>query len=238
LLHWQGVISKRLRPHLRPRPPCIVAARIPSATTQASLVSGVNASPKPRSSVHSSVAQFYIDFDRPSVGWCPALEENMTRHFAQFTLAATVLLAACTQQPATPAEPPDTRAQDESAIRAAVKDWSAAAAAKDPTKFASFYTDDGMVMLEGAPLISGRTAIAETLTPMMKDDPNFGLTFETVKVEVARSSDIAYETGTYQMTTSDPKTKKPAPVKGKYVVVWKKVGGTWKAAVDAPVSGR
>jgi uncharacterized protein (TIGR02246 family) len=161
----------------------------------------------------------------------------MHRRLVRFTLAVAVLLVGCTQQPATPAEPPDTRAQDETAIRAAVKEWSAAAAAKDPAKFASFYTDDGMVLLEGAPLISGKTAIVDTLTPMMKSDPNFGLTFETAKVEVARSGDIAYETGTYEITTSDAKTKKAVPVKGKYVVVWKKVGGAWKAAVDAPVSG-
>jgi len=161
----------------------------------------------------------------------------MRRLFAQFSsVVAVFLVTACAQQPATPAEPPDTRAEDEAAIRAAVKEWSAAAGAKDPARFGSFYTDDGMLMLEGAPLISGRASIVEGMTPMMKDDPNFALSFETAKVEVARSSDIAYETGTYQITTSDPKTKKALPVKGKYVVVWKKIGGTWKVAVDAPIT--
>src|SRR5262245_59225908 len=162
----------------------------------------------------------------------------MRQRIAQLTVVLTILLSACAQQSqAPPPEPPDTRAQDEAAIRAAVKDWSAAAAAKDPEKFAAFYADDAMVMLEGAPLISGKPAIVEALTPMMKADPNFALKFETTKVEVARSGDIAYETGTHEITTTNAKTKKASPVKGKYVVVWKKVGGTWKAAVDAPMSG-
>ena len=161
----------------------------------------------------------------------------MRQRIAQLTAVLTILFSACAQQPQAPPEPPDTRSQDEAAIRAAVKEWGAAAAAKDPEKFASFYTDDAMVMLEGAPLISGKPAIMEALTPMMKADPNFSLKFETAKVEVARSGDIAYETGTHEITTTDAKTKKPAPVKGKYLVVWKKVGGAWKAAVDAPMSG-
>jgi len=161
----------------------------------------------------------------------------MRRRFTPLSLLAAFLLAACTPQPAAPAEPPDTRAQDEAAIRAAVKDWSSAAAAKDPEKFASFYADDAAVLLEGAPLISGKPGIIGALTPMMKDDPNFALSFEPTKVEVAHSGDLAYETGTYQITTTDAKTKKAIPTGGKYVVVWKKIGGTWKVAVDAPVSG-
>ena len=159
----------------------------------------------------------------------------MNTRFTRVTImVAVVLLAACAQQPPQPAAPPDTRAQDEAAIRAVVKEWSASASSKDPTKFTSFYNEDAVFMLEGAPLASGKTAIAEALGPMMQD-PNFALTFQTTKAEVARSGDIAYETGTYQITTSDPRTKKPVTGKGKYVVVWKKVGGTWKAAVDAPV---
>src|SRR5262245_55680063 len=145
-------------------------------------------------------------------------------------------LGGCAQEAAPPPTPtPDTRPADEVAIRAAVKEWSAAAQAKDPDKFTSYYTDDAVVMLEDAPDFSGKSAIREAIGVMMKD-PNFSLSFVNEKVQVARSGDLAYETGTFSMTTSD-KSKKAVTEKGRYVVVWRKqADGRWKAALDAPVS--
>ena len=105
----------------------------------------------------------------------------------------------------------------------------------DAEKFASFYSDDATVLLEGAPDVKGLADIRGTLSGMMQD-PNFALSFETTAVEVARSGDLAYELASYTLTLSDAKTKKPVTQKGNGVVVWKKVGGTWKALVDAPVS--
>jgi uncharacterized protein (TIGR02246 family) len=152
-------------------------------------------------------------------------------------LAGFLVLAGCAQPPqAPPPTPtPDTRAADEAAIRAAVKDWSAAAQSKDTDKFISFYADDATVMLENAPDFTGKTAIREAIGGMMQD-PNFALSFEADKVVVARSADLAYETGSFSLTTSDAK-KKPSTQAGRYVVVWQKQGdGSWKAVVDAPVS--
>jgi hypothetical protein len=42
--------------------------------------------------------------------------------------------------------------------------------------------------------------------------PGFALTFAPTKVEVARSGDLAYETGDYELTTND-KQGKPQPPK-------------------------
>ena len=153
------------------------------------------------------------------------------------SLVVMFSLVGCSQPapPPQPSEPPDTRAAEQAAIRTASKDWAAAAQAKDVEKFVSFYAEDATVMLEAAPDIKGLAAIRETLTGMMQD-PNFALSFETTSVEVARSGDIAYELATYSLTISDPKTKKPATQKGSGVGVWKKVGGQWRAVVDAPVS--
>lgn len=153
------------------------------------------------------------------------------------SLVVVLILGACSQPPPPqPVEPPDTRAADEAAIRAAAKEWAAAAAAKDAEKFASFYAEDATLMLGNAPDVKGATTIRETAAGMMQD-ANFALSFETTAVQVARSGDIAYELGTYSLTTTNPKTKKPATEKGNYVVVWKKqADGRWKAAVDAPVS--
>jgi uncharacterized protein (TIGR02246 family) len=130
---------------------------------------------------------------------------------------------------------PDTRAADEAAIRAAVQEWAEAARAKDADKFASFYVNDAVLMLGGAPDVVGKPSIRETIGKMMQD-PNFALTFATANVVVARSGDIAYETGSYELTTSDA-NQQPARERGRYVVVWRKESdGTWKAAIDAPNS--
>jgi uncharacterized protein (TIGR02246 family) len=151
-------------------------------------------------------------------------------------LAAAVVLAACAQPPApAPTTPPDTRAADEAALRTLIKDWSAAAQAKDASKFVSLYADDAVVMLADVPDIKGIAAIREAI-PAMMQDPAFALSFEADKVEVARSGDLAFETGGYAMTMTG-RNKKPATEKGHYVVVWRKgADGTWKAVVDAPIS--
>jgi uncharacterized protein (TIGR02246 family) len=150
-------------------------------------------------------------------------------------LAAAVTLAACAQPPApAPTPPPDTRAADEATLRTLIKDWSAAAQAKDASKFVSVYADDAVVMMAGVPDIKGIAAIREAI-PAMMQDPAFALSFEADKVEVARSGDLAFETGGYTMTMTGP-DKKPATEKGHYVVVWRKGAGAWKAVVDAPIS--
>ncbi len=147
-------------------------------------------------------------------------------------LVAGLTLTACAE-PST--SEPDTRAADEAAIRSAVETWSAAAAAKDAEAFARVYADDAILMLEDAPDLRGLAAIREGTAGMMQD-PNFALSFDVANVVVARSGDLAYETGTYAMTMSDPDGN-PAPDAGHYVVVWRKQGdGQWKVVVDAPVS--
>lgn len=159
----------------------------------------------------------------------------MNRILSGIALMTVLLAAACAEQ-IQPAEPPDTRAQDEMDIRSASKAWSDAAQAKDAEKFVSFYTDDAVLILEDAADLSGKTAIRDAIGGMMQD-PAFALSFQTTSVEVARSGDVAYELGTFSITTTDPATKKPLTEKGQGLVVWKKqADGTWKAHVDAPVS--
>jgi uncharacterized protein (TIGR02246 family) len=147
-------------------------------------------------------------------------------------LVAAVVFSGCARQPAAV---PDTRAAEEAAVRANIKEWSAAAQAKDAAKFVSFYADDGLVMLAGVPDISGIAAIREEIGGMMQD-ANFALSFEADNVVVARSGDLAYETGNYTMTMTGPDNT-PATEQGHYVVVWQKqADGAWKVLVDAPLS--
>lgn len=148
-------------------------------------------------------------------------------------LVLGVTLAAC-QSP--PPEPPDLRAESESAVRNAIKQWNAAAAAKDAEAFASFYADDAVLMLEREPVARGKEAIRTTVGTLMQD-PAFALTFEPDRVVAARSGDLAFETGSYSLTVSGPDGT-PQTQPGHYAAVWQKqADGSWKAEVDVPVSG-
>src|ERR1700689_5730122 len=78
----------------------------------------------------------------------------------------------------TPAQPPDTRAGDEAAIRGAVIEWSKAAQAKDLNKAVSFYADDAMRFADKGPLVEGKDNI-RTGWEQMLVVPGPGLTFPT-----------------------------------------------------------
>lgn len=122
-------------------------------------------------------------------------------------------------------------AADEAAIRAASTAWSQASTAKDLDKSIAVYTEDAMQMSPKGPAVRGKDAIRKLWTQVFAV-PGPGLSFQTTSVEVARSGEIAYETGTYDFATTG-KNGRTNDEKGKYVVVWKKQGdGLWKAAVD------
>jgi len=126
---------------------------------------------------------------------------------------------------------PDTRAADEVAIRAASQEWSKAASSKDLEKAVSFYADDATYNPPGAPLAAGKDAIRKVWANVVAI-PGGNLRWITSKVEVARSGDLAYDTGAYTLTKNDA-SGKPVTATGKYVVVWKKqVDGKWKVIQD------
>jgi ketosteroid isomerase-like protein len=144
---------------------------------------------------------------------------------------ALAVLAGCAQQPVQPPPPPDTRAADEAAIRAAATEWGNAAAAKDLEKTLSYYADDASMFPPNMPIATGAEARRKMWTEMLAP-ADLVLSITTAKVEVARSSDIAYETGTFEESFKDKKGK-PVTIVGKYVVVWKKqANGQWKAVAD------
>ena len=134
---------------------------------------------------------------------------------------------ACTQAP-----PPDTHDADVQSLKDTEAAWSKVTAAKDLEKSMSYYADDASVLMPNAPAINGKVAIRADLKPFF-DDPNFSLAFQPSRIELAKSGDLGYTQGTYTMTTTDPKTKKPVTDKGKYLIAYKKqADGTWKAVAD------
>ena len=118
---------------------------------------------------------------------------------------------------------------DEQAIRGQVDRWLQLVTAKDAAGIAELYAEDGAVMPPNAPIGKGRAAIQQTWSSMM-GTPGFGLTFAPEQILVSSSGDMALDRGTYGLTIApDGATQTDT---GKYVVVWRKIGGEWKVAAD------
>ena len=102
------------------------------------------------------------------------------------------------------------------AIREASAAWSQAATAKDLDNAVAFYADDAVQFPNKAPAARGKENIRKNWAALLAL-PGHGLSWQTSSVEVARSVDLAYETGAYNFVTTDKKGK-TNDEKGKYVV--------------------
>lgn len=139
----------------------------------------------------------------------------------------TLALAGCGARE----EPPDTRAADEAAIRKTDAEWVKAAQTKSVDAWLAFYTNDATVLPPNGPTATNRDSIRKIIAELMAL-PGLSINWRLSKVEVARSGDIAYAYGTYDMTFNDPKGK-PVNDRGKILEIWKKqADGNWKCIVD------
>jgi len=152
-------------------------------------------------------------------------------HSSLFPLLVFALVTGCRQSQQTPQQPVDTRAADEATIRGLSQEWSKAAGAKELDKAVSVYADDARRLATGAPVAVGIDAIRKEWQEYFAM-PGPGFSWAATNVEVARSGDMAYETGTCEFKTLD-KNKRPLTINEKYVVVWKKqADGRWKVLAD------
>jgi ketosteroid isomerase-like protein len=109
--------------------------------------------------------------------------------------------------------------------------WSTAAGMKDLEKTVSFYSEDAIVMPPNAPADTTKEAIRKGWQDLLAS-PGLVIRWKTMKVEVAKSRDLACLSGTYDLTMNDP-SGKPVNDHGKYVEVWEKqADGKWKCGTD------
>ena len=155
----------------------------------------------------------------------------MLRHTSlSLCLALATFAVGCANAPAPP--PPDTRAADVQAIKDIETSWMKDAATKDPDKWAAYFAEDGSGLYPGMPILNGKAAIKAAMAPFFSD-PNFALTFQSTRAVASKGGDMVYSQGTYSMTMTDPKTKKPITDKGKYLTIYaKQADGSWKAIAD------
>jgi len=117
-------------------------------------------------------------------------------------------------------------AQDRATIEKLNDVWSAAFNKGEAAAVAVLYTEDAYVLPPGAEMVKGRAAIEAFWRQAAQQMTDAKLT--TVDV-LPLGPEAAREVGTVTLKT---KTQPPQEVVGKYVVVWRKVGGDWKLATD------
>ena len=118
-------------------------------------------------------------------------------------------------------------AKDE--IPALVAEWNERARLRDLEGCVGYFAPDGRFMAPNAPAAHGTDAIRAAWTQMFTL-PNLKVTFGPTSVDEAASGDLCYEVGTWATGFDTPAGRHEDH--GKYVVVWRKIGGAWKVMTD------
>jgi uncharacterized protein (TIGR02246 family) len=149
------------------------------------------------------------------------------------SVAMAVAMTACSNAPAPSA---DTRAADVQAVKDVEAAWIKVIQSKDLEKSLSYFADDAVGLYSGMAALNGKQALKEAFTSILAD-PNYAVTFQNTRMEASKGGDLVYSLGTYTMTLTNPKTKKPATDKGKYLTIYQKqADGNWKALVDSTIT--
>lgn len=123
---------------------------------------------------------------------------------------------------------------DLATLRAADRAWLKACSTKDVAKSVAFFDKQGSMLVPHSPLATGQ-AIANLFAEgyALRD---YKLTWHPNRVGVARSGDLGYTSGKYQLSFTDEQGRTVRD-KGKYLMVWKKQqNGEWKVLFDTSCS--
>ena len=130
-----------------------------------------------------------------------------------------------------PSEKPNDTQPIERTLRDLDNQWAKAAAAKDIEQTIAFYSDDAIVLPANATSAATKEAVRNIWKEMFAS-PGFVKTWKPTRVQLAKSGDMGWVSGTYELTMNDA-TGKPINDRGKYLEVWEKQSdGNWKCRAD------
>ncbi len=121
---------------------------------------------------------------------------------------------------------------DETAIRKLDEEWGKAASAKDLDAVVAFYAADGSLVWPGAPAAHGTDEIRANWQNMLKTTQGLSLRFIPERIVIADDGTLASDFGKVEFG-HDPNEWVHIQETAKYVVVWKKVKGSWKVLYDS-----
>jgi uncharacterized protein (TIGR02246 family) len=147
--------------------------------------------------------------------------------------ASALVLASCNKA----TESKVDTASIERQIRDLETQWGKDYDSKNAEGLAGHYADDAAIANPGAALATDTATRREAINGFVSD-PALNIKFESDRIEVAGSGDLASSRGHYTMTFTDPETKKPKTENGNYLTVYKKqADGSWKAVEDFVTPG-
>jgi ketosteroid isomerase-like protein len=110
-------------------------------------------------------------------------------------------------------------------------EWAKAAAAKDVEQTIGYYSNDAIVLPPNATSAATKEAVRNIWKDMLAS-PGLAITWKPTRVQLAKSGDMAWVSGTYELTMNDA-SGKPIDDRGKYLEVWEKqTDGNWKCRAD------
>ena len=153
----------------------------------------------------------------------PAPARNLSQSEHGFDLAIIAF--------GSPSEKPSGTQPVEQLLRDLDAKWAKAAATKDVEQTIAFYSDDAIVFPPNATSAATKEAIRNGWKEMFAS-PGFVITWQPTRVQIGKSGEMAWVSGTYELTMNDA-SGKPINDRGKYLEVWEKqTDGNWKCAAD------
>ena len=107
--------------------------------------------------------------------------------------------------------------------------WVAAFKQRDFAVIEALYASDGLLLPSNSPPVEGPKAVV-AVWKSWAELPNVDIAFAANRIEVSSSGDMALDYGWYTFAFDTDNGR--FSDRGKYVIVWKKVGGAWKIAAD------
>ncbi len=132
---------------------------------------------------------------------------------------------------ASPSEKSGSTQSVEQLLRRLDGDWAKTAASKDVEQTVAYYSDDAIVFPPNATSAATKEAIRNGWKEMF-GSPGFAITWRPTRVQIGKAGEMAWVSGTYEVTMNDA-SGKPTNDRGKYLEVWEKqTDGNWKCAAD------
>ena len=96
--------------------------------------------------------------------------------------------------------------------------------------FEKYVTDDLILQVPGMPQFVGREASYAFMKPFI-EDVLISIDGKSAQLEVSASGELAYDLGNSTAIVNSPEG--PVEDKQKYLIIWKKIDGKWKAVAGS-----